>query len=557
MYLATRRRALLFLAVVATGRAHAFQDTTRISNDPNGGEADESSWAPTISRDGRFVAFSSWAENLVAGDGNWTVDVFVFDRATGVMERADLDSSGNEAIRGGESTPAQALSADGSRVVFFSGSDNLVANDGNYAADVFLRDRTLGTTTRVSVDSTGVEGNRGSDWPTISADGNCVAYASVATNLVPNDANGKYDVFVHDLVTGVTERVSVDSSGAEANGDSFATVLSADGRFVAFGSMATNLAPGDTNNRVDVYLRDRLLGTTELISVDPNGVAGCGSWPRLSDDGRFVVFYTSASLVPADTNAVLDIYLRDRTLGLTTLVSIDSNGSIANDSSYEPSITPDGSVVGFTSWATNLVAGDTNGRLDAFLHVMASGVTRRVSVDSSGGEANSDCWLGEFSADSRFTVFESRASDLVANDHNNCMDIFVRERCPTTADWVNYDSGYPGTHGVPAIVAQQFPAFGASVTVSLENSLLLPTVGLLVIGTQRASLPTKFGGTLLVLPTWIVPITFSYGLDSFTGTVPDEFALCGTTIDLQGIEIDPGAAHGLSFSQGLELTIGN
>jgi hypothetical protein len=220
-------------------------------------------------------------------------------------------------------------------------------------------------------------------------------------------------------------------------------------------------------------------------------------------------------------------------------------------------IDPTGRLVAFSSTSTDLVNGDTNKVDDVFVHELATGETVRRSVDSAGGQANGLSRDPAISAGGRAVAFESAADDLVASDTNFALDVFVQDLCGTLATWTNYGNGYPGTHGVPSLTAQQFPAIGSTITVDLSNSYGNPTSGYLVIGSQRANLPTFRGGEVLVLPSLVDPITFSYGSISFSGAIADDIALCGSTIDLQGIEFDPGAQFGVSFSQGLELVIGN
>jgi archaellum component FlaF (FlaF/FlaG flagellin family) len=208
-----------------------------------------------------------------------------------------------------------SVSADGRYVAFESVSDNLVPGDTNGVDDVFVRDRQSGQTERVSVDSSGVQGNGRSNFPSISADGRYVAFWSLADNLVSGDTNGAYDVFVHDRQSGQTERVSVDSSGAQANNSSFNPSISGDGRYVAFQSYADDLVPGDTNGFADVFVHDRQSHWTERVSVDSSGVQGDGHsyLPSISADGRHVAFLSAADdLVPGDTNAGVDSFLRDR-----------------------------------------------------------------------------------------------------------------------------------------------------------------------------------------------------------------------------------------------------
>jgi archaellum component FlaF (FlaF/FlaG flagellin family) len=206
-----------------------------------------------------------------------------------------------------------SVSADGRYVAFSSLADNLVAGDTNGVVDVFVRDRVTGITDRVSVSGAGEQGNDWSNWPSISADGRYVAFMSTANNLVAGDTNGSWDVFVRDRVSGETERVNVSSAGAEANGPSGYSVISADGRYVAFMSDATNLVPGDTNGRADVFVRDRMAGETQRVSVSSAGVEADGRSDEnsISADGRYVAFGSRASnLVPGDTNGTRDIFVR-------------------------------------------------------------------------------------------------------------------------------------------------------------------------------------------------------------------------------------------------------
>ncbi len=237
-------------------------------------------------------------------------------------------------------------------------------------------------TRRVSVSSAGAEGNGFSNGPAISADGRYVAFDGEATNFVPGDTNGFRDVFVRDRQNGATERVSLDSSGIQGNEFSFDPSISADGRFVAFSSRATNFVPVDANfNRYDIFVRDRQSSATELVSLSSAGVQGDhdSNNPSVSADGRYVAFNSLATnLVPGDTNAKSDIFVRDRQIGATERVSVDSAGAQANGLCGIPMISADGRFVAFESDATNLVPGDTNGVRDVFVRDRQSGTTERV-----------------------------------------------------------------------------------------------------------------------------------------------------------------------------------
>jgi hypothetical protein len=323
-----------------------------------------------------------------------------------------------------------------------------------------------------------------------------VAFGSCASNLVAGDTNVS-DIFVHDRVTGITERVSVDSSGAQANGGSDHPSISADGQVVTFDSWASNLVFGDTNGLSDIFVHDRVTGITERMSVDSSGAeANSESWPpSISADGQVVAFGSGASnLVAGDTNGWFDVFVHERATGITERVSVDSSGAEGNRDSRWPSISVDGQVVAFHSDASNLVAGDSNSTTDVFVHDRATAITERASVDSTGTEANSISGGSSISADGQVVAFYGSASNLVAGDTNGAYDVFVHEYCLTTASWTNYGSGFLGTNGIPSLTSQQNPSFGATITVTLDNSYGAPTFGFLVVGFQRGSFHMKSGG---------------------------------------------------------------
>jgi Tol biopolymer transport system component len=400
-----------------------------VSASSSGGQANGTSAWSAISADGRYVAFFSDAFNLVPGDTNLQTDVFLRDLHTGTTELVSLDSSG---AQGNGFSYNPSISVDGRFVAFESHASNLVPGDTNSDWDIFVRDRQSGTTELVSLDSNGVQGNSASLVASISADGSYVAFYSYADNLVQGDTNLKVDVFVRDRLTSTTERVSVSSNGAQGNNVSDTPSISADGRYVAFESLASNLVVGDTNLQGDVFVRDRLTGTTERVSVSSSGLQGNGKsqYPSISADGRYVAFTSSATnLVSADTNGAWDVFVRDRLTGTTTRVSKDSSGVQGNGTSDYPSISSDGRYVLFSSAATNLVAGDTNGVRDIFLRDRQSGTTERVSVASSGVQGDGDSTLfPSISTDGRYVAFMSFAATLAPSDTNNFSDVFVRDR---------------------------------------------------------------------------------------------------------------------------------
>ena len=452
------KRSLVVVALAACAHsALAFQSATtaRLSLSTNGTEGNAPSIDAALSADGRFVAFTSSASNLVAGDTNLVEDIFVREIATGLTERVSLSSAGLQS-NGFSNLPA--LSTDGRFIAFRSDATNLVAGDTNGTNDIFVRDRQLGTTERVSLSSSGAQSNGGSAGPSISADGRYVSFGSVATNLVAGDTNATTDVFVRDRLAGLTWRASVDSSGGQGNGSSAVSSISATGRFVAFHSGASNLVPGDANGVFDCFVHDNLSGATEIVSVDSNGLQGNfeSTLPRISADGRWVVFTSEAKfLVPGDQNGVRDVFVHDRASGQTLRASVDSLGTEALDASDRPAISPGGRFVAFESRAANLVGNDGNGLADIFVHDLVTGSTLRASVDTFGTEANAlSAGIPCFSADGARLVFQSQASNLVASDTNGSDDVFLREQ-----DLTNFESlCEPGVAGVMACPCANPPA---------------------------------------------------------------------------------------------------
>jgi Tol biopolymer transport system component len=348
--------------------------TTRVSVDGSGAQANEQSWRPAISADGRLVAFASRASNLVAGDTNGAADIFVHDRLTRATTRVSVSSGGAQGT--GESADP-SLSADGRSVAFVSFSSNLVPGDTNRWEDVFVHDRATRTTRRVSVGSAGTQGNSFSIEPSISGDGSFIAFRSDASNLVPGDTNQGHDVFIRDLRRQSTTRVSISNEGAQASCGrvyesqcSWDPSLSADGRLVAFTAGAPNLVARDTNEDDDVFVRDRLGGTTTRVSVSSSGAQGdwSSNEPAISAEGRFVAFTSRASnLVAGGANDWDDIFVHDLATGSTAPASVSSSGEWANGGSLWAASSGGGRAVAFVSRASNLVAGDTNGFFDVFV----------------------------------------------------------------------------------------------------------------------------------------------------------------------------------------------
>ena len=412
----------------------AFADSERVSVANDGTEGNDSSTHPQLSNDGRFVVFISEADDLVGNDTNNATDVFVRDRQTQATERVSLSSAGLEGdddsgntVGGGNISVG--ISGDGRFVAFSSNATVLVGGDGNAVTDVFVRDRLNGQTERVSVDPGGMELTGFSNNPAISANGRFAAFVTV-NPVVPEDGNNHFDVYIRDRLAAETERVSVGSGGIEGNGSSRKPSLSADGRFIAFVSAATNLVAGDANDALDVFVHDRLTATTQRVSVRTNGAEadGVSDEPEISGDGRFVVFQSDATnLVDGDTNAVRDIFVHDRQTGVTTRVSVALGGAQGSFNSNTPAISGDGRYVAFETFSADLVTDDTNDQSDVFVKDLLTGMIRRASLGVDGVQANDHSREPELDGDGRVVTFYSRASNLVPNDTNHVEDVFVHE----------------------------------------------------------------------------------------------------------------------------------
>jgi Tol biopolymer transport system component len=383
-------------------------DATGIAGNGTSGHASTS-----LSGDGRFVAFLSDATNLVPGDLNAKRDAFVKDRATGQVERVSVAATGVEADGW---TMHVSISADGRYVAFASTATNLVPNDVNNVIDVFVRDRVTRRTTRVSTSATGVQANGASGNPEITtgANGTFIVFDSVATNLTPGDLNASSDVFVKVLATGLVDRVSQSTAGLAANADSINPVISADGRFVAFTSRANNLVAGDLNARWDIFVRNRGNGTTERVSVSTAGVEGDRDAfePAISASGKAVAYSSKATnLVPGDANLAQDVFVRDRGSATTRRVSVADSGAEGDGHSTDPTISASGQFIAFRTTATNLAPVPTS-RAQILVHDLALGQTDLVSARADGTPADHSSWTPAISPDGTTIAFRSEAMNL-------------------------------------------------------------------------------------------------------------------------------------------------
>jgi Tol biopolymer transport system component len=426
-----------FLAILSFATTPAFayprpgETTTCIGVRPDGTPTPSSTYGAGISGDGSLVAFQSFAPNLVPGDTNGRIDVFVRDVLTGTTGRVSVASDGTQATDESQypnilgDITSLDMSSGGRYVAFIGRAANLVPGDTNNTWDVFVHDLIEHTTERISVATGGTEMANGGVSPNISADGRFVAFASDG-------------LFVRDRVTGVTERVDVSSSGEPANFYSYGPSVSDDGRFVAFQSSANNLDPDPSENiyasGAAIYLRDRALGITKRITGPASDTQANGySWmPDISGDGRYIAYYSAATdLIPNDTNRGNDVFVYDRLSGATRRVSVASDGTQAevNSSSYAVAISRDGRFVTFSSSASNLVRADSNVATDVFVHDLQLGITERVSV-TTGGSEGALSKISEFSAisdDGSAVAFESLAG-LVPGGDNGVENVYRRLR---------------------------------------------------------------------------------------------------------------------------------
>jgi len=389
-------------------------------------QANSGSHYPSLSENGRYVAFWSEATNLVSGDTNSKDDIFLYDTLT---KTTKLVSKATNGSLSNDKSGAPSISSNGRYIAYFSQGTNLVPGDTNGYRDVFLYDNLGLNTTRISVNSSNIQGNGISSSPSISSDGRYISYWSEATNLVLNDTNAVRDVFLYDVSTKTTTRVSVNKNGSQGNGNSHYPSISADGRYVSYWSSANNLVDGDTNNKDDIFLWDRQTNKTTRISLSNIGLQGNGSSQdqAISGDGKYLVYTSLATnLVPGDTNTKSDIFLYDILNDSTTRISVDSKGLQANGNSSSASISTNGRFVTYQSEATNLITGDTNASADIFAYDILTKKTIRVSQNSSNQPANQLSSYPYISGDGSYVAYESSATNLVANDNNNYPDIFLK-----------------------------------------------------------------------------------------------------------------------------------
>lgn len=486
----------------------------RISIASDGSEGNNISghwFAPDISADGRYIVFVSWASNLVAEDKNDFSDVYIYDRETNQIDKI----TSNSGLPANGNSINAVISANGQFVAFESEANNLVVEDTNNAADIFVYDLQTSTLQLVSLNKEGEQGDSISRTPSISADGRFVAFASRARNLVSEDNNLKEDIFVYDRQSGSIERVRIAELGSESNGQSKSPAISADGQWLAFVSEADNLVSNDLNQSWDVFIYDLTglfpaiesisvptptsvvqLGPIEWISRATDGTAGNGSSeaPSLSANGRFLAFSSRASnLVPNDSDSdcaddaldppqfsCSDVFVYDRLTGEMERVSVASDGTPGNSESGGrneagslTSISSDGRFVAFQSYAWNLVPSCPG----VYVHDRQTRETRCVAVASDGTMGNGTSSWPVISANGRFVVFVSDADNLVPNDTNGFNDYFVHdlqtgqtERVSVASDGTQANNVNSDLVGIASLSADgRFVAFSSYASNLVAN----------------------------------------------------------------------------------------
>lgn len=542
----------------------------RASANLSGVPGNDDSLRAAMSADGRFVAFLSKASNLVAGDTNAVEDVFVWERASGRVERVSVRSDGAQA---NQRSYEPTISADGRYVGFTSRATNLTTVDGS-SADVFLHDRVTRATTIVSVSSLGIPGNDDSGSASISDDGRYVAFGSKASNLVTGDGNGLSDVFVHDRKDGITSRVSVALGILQPDGGSSQPRISGDGRRVVFSSGAANLVTGDTNRQTDVFVRDLVTAKTTRASlgagnVEANGISYAGG---ISLHGDEVLLWSFASnLVADDRNGMWDVFVASHDGARIERVSIATDGTEADRSCFDPVMSRDGRYVAFTTAATTLAVNDRRGLEDIYLRDRVASTTQRATVTPGGGEPAGDCSRAALSDDGRWLAFDGVALNLVAGRTVLIDDVFVADLRPAVAaGFATYGSGCRGTRGVPALGRDPdtLPWIGHPLRVRLTDAAAKSPCWFTLGGSKTfwSAIPLPLpldplgmpGCALLASPDLSLALaTDAVGAATVALPVPGDARLPGARVHLQAWIADaPANAFGLVVSNGATATVG-
>jgi len=533
---------------------------TRISNGVSSQQGNQGSSKLSFSDNGRYAVFQSDAANLVSGDTNGLTDIFLYDSQTSTTTRLSVGLSGAEA-NGSSFDPV--ISGDGSTVAFVSYASNLVSGDTNGTPDVFKVNLSTGAITRVSVSSSSTEANSASGEPSISSDGNLVAFTSNATNLVGSDTNSTSDVFVRNVSGGTTTRISVDSSGTQANKASYQPRISSDGSNVVFTSDATNLVSSDVNDCSDIFLRNLSAGTTQVVSTSSSGTLGNRSsfFPDISQNGQYIVFQSRANnLIGSDANGYIDIFMKNMSTGATTLISQTNSGAQVKYDSVFPTISLDGRFVVFESKSSDYISWDANGVSDVFIRDNLSGLTTPFSTLASNVIGNKKSASAKISGDGSKIGFASLSTNLVTPDTNGQMDLFVRGN-PVAGQVVNINpiaNLNPTGSSQNAFTVTRYGDASASLTVYYNVS------GTAVAGTDY---PTLSGSvtiaalsstaTISIAPTLNTNVDLNKSIiltlsDNSAYTVGGKSAATVQIINNNDFEVNVVATHNTLTKDGTE-----
>lgn len=433
--LATGVRLALLTTAIINSAAIASEVSVQLASKAITGVSNGDSFNASLSADGRYLAYQSIASNLVPGDTNNAYDIFVFDRDTSRIERVSVSSSGEQ---GDKNSVSPSISADGRYVMFSSDATNLVSGDTNARSDTFVHDRITGTTTRVSVDANGNQGSLPSLEGMISADGRYVGFRTFQS-FDPTDTNGTTDIYVKDTLLGTIKLVTRSSSGNSNHGGISTPVMSGDATVFGWISNDPSFVPGDTNNFSDVIIYDTKTGVNKRVSRGINGAQpnNTSFLPALNYDGTKVLFSSEASnIVPGDTNAVGDVFLFDVATATTTRVSLsDTNQQLdrVSRSRLGHGLSADGKTAAFHSQSTNAAVGKTSILFDVYVRDLIAGKTQIVSKTHLGEFANGPSLDGLLSADGRYVGYRSLATDLTDDEVGPRSDMYLVDRVSNNA----------------------------------------------------------------------------------------------------------------------------
>ncbi|RMG41120.1 MAG: hypothetical protein D6719_09130 [Candidatus Dadabacteria bacterium] len=416
---------MLFPAILLA--APCVMEPIRISVSNSGVEADGKSLLPIISRNSRYVLFNSTATNLIPGatSGDW--QVYLYDRKKKTLTLISKSASGTP---GNGSSFAGGISKSGRWVVFVSSATNLVSGDTNGKYDAFLVDTRKNTIELISKLPSGTQFNNDTLDAAISPSGKFILLNTSATNVDPADTDTVRDIYLYNRRKKTFKLVSVSSAGVKGDKDSALSYNSFGGkreRFFVFDSKSSNLVSGNTNTNRSIYRYDRKKGETILVSVDSSGNASLddNSKPAISKNGRLVGFWSDGSLVPEDTNGKTDSYIRDMRRSRTTIVSLNKNGAPSDAYQVFRDMTPNARYISLASAATDLVDDTVNGKTQVYLRKRRGNKTWLISKNSSGDAGNDTSNWGHLSANGKWLAFNSDATNLVTNDTNGVMDVFL------------------------------------------------------------------------------------------------------------------------------------